>query len=136
MECESIGPGAARQHIVAIPAVDPIAAGAAIDLVIAVAAAQEVPAVIPSQEVRQVIAAPLQIFRPRHPQFVDIVRKRVVDPGVHPVIALARQLDDHVAGIVDIVDVVALSADHRVGAGAAFETNCPMVRSVAFPRKC
>jgi hypothetical protein len=54
-------------------------------------------------------------------QVFHVLRQPQVSGRKHSIGALVGVLDHHVAGIVDVVGVVARAADHDVGAGAAIE---------------
>jgi hypothetical protein len=69
-------------------------------------------------------ALPFRVW-PRAPEAGEVLeiggQSVAGERGADLVRSLACRLDDHVAGTVDIIDVVADSAGHRVVAGAAVE---------------
>ncbi len=67
-------------------------------------------------------------------EVLDIGAERVADRRLHRIGALAGDFRDHVGGVVDAIGVVAVAADHGVGAGAAVGADhCPHKKKAAPP---
>src|SRR5262245_735601 len=98
-----------------------VVAGTADHGVMAGVTVERVVAGLAAEEVRLAVAGAIDIAGSVQDQRVGIGGQRIADGGMDDVVALAGILRDHVAGVVDDIDVVAGSARHRVGPGAAVE---------------
>ena len=76
---------------------------------------------LPMMTLASPLPVPLMLALAGQDQVLDIGAERVVDRRLHRVVARVERLRDHVAGVVDHVDVVARAADHGVGAAGAVE---------------
>ena len=110
--------------VVAGAAVHHVGAALAIEHVVAAATIERVDATATDDGVGQLVAAQGQAGGAGiGAQELDLLTgpQRVVGAGVDGVGSSADRLVDHIAGIVDIVGVVAGAAVHRVGASLAVE---------------
>ncbi|CAF0856079.1 unnamed protein product [Rotaria sp. Silwood1] len=94
---------------------------AADQLVGARTAVQHVGAAVAGDDVGQCVTGAVEVVGAGEDQVLDVVAEREADAGAHQIHALARRLDDDVAGVVDVVGVVARATCHRVGAQAAVD---------------
>ena len=111
--------GAAVEHVVVALAVEHVVAAAAVQGVGAGAAVEGVDGVGAVHLVGEAVAGAGEGGVGEVGQLLDIVGQSVAGEVADPhlvVAAAAGHLDDDVAGIVDIIDVAAGAADHRVGA--------------------
>ena len=124
MHVEIVVAKAAVHDVVAGAADQEIVAGRRSDHVRAALAAKEVHAVVAGQPVGEIIG--LQIERVGRAKIGRLERFDILQTGEDeadrrrdPVVALARNLNHGVAGIVDIIGVVAGVSGHRIRARAA-----------------
>ena len=106
--------------VVAHPADHEVRPCAADQLVDAIQAIKHVVARATHQRVAEFVAGAAEPAAAGEPQVLDMGVQRVRRQGrSHPVDALARRLDDDIAGILDEIGVVARPADHEVRPCAA-----------------
>ena len=98
-----------------------VAALAAVQRVGAAAAVEHVVGTVAHDQVGARVASGVDAVRADQHQVLELLSQHVADGRAHGVVALARQLVDQVAAVVDRVGVVAGAAVHRVGATAAVE---------------
>ena len=98
-----------------------VVAGAAIHHVGAGEAVEQVGAGVAEDRVVQAVAIALQVGAALQHQGLHVRRQPKVGGREYRIVALADILDDHVAGIIDEVGVVAGAADHGVGADPAVQ---------------
>ena len=89
--------------------------------VVARAAAEHVVAGTGEEHVVQAVAVGIGRAGGEEAQVLDVGRHHMAAQHAHLVGAAAHGLDDHVAGVVEGVDVVAQPAHHRIGAAAAVQ---------------
>ena len=75
----------------------------------------------PVSDVVKVVASSVDLALPDQCQILDVGAEGEAHRRAHLVGAFAGEFDGRVADVVDIVDVVAGTADHGVGAGAAIK---------------
>ena len=93
-----------------------VVAEAAVHRVGAAAAVEAVGARIADEDVGEEIAGAVDVAAAGQGEVLDRGGEREADRALDPVGALAGELGDDVAGLVDDVDVVAVAAVHHVGA--------------------
>src|SRR5262249_15852206 len=113
---------AADHRVVAATAVERVVAEVADERVVAGAADEQVVVVVAGETVVEVVGGAVDVLLAGQDQVFEVVAEGEADGALHRVDAAALRegqgLGDDVAGAVDDVGVVALSAGYRVGAGA------------------
>ena len=104
--------------VVAVAARQRVRAFLAIQGVIARAAGEQVGCVIALQVVVQFVAGGVDGGCAGQDQVLDIGAQGVADAGFHRVYAFAGQFGHYVQGVVHLIEVVTLAAQHQVCAGA------------------
>ena len=112
--------GAPGQRVVPRVRDQPVVAIAADQRVVAVAAIQRIVAGVAVQGV-VVVVARQAVARAHEAHVFDIVGQRPVAGDDDGVDASARQFHDHVTRVVDVIGIVAQTADHAVGTFAAVQ---------------
>ena len=121
----AVGAGAAVQGVLAQAADQDVVADIAVQAVIAVAAVQGVGGVGGLDDVVAGVARAVQ--RALHQdQQLDLGHQHVRNRGLHGVVAAQEVFDGLVGPVVDIEDVVAITAGHRIDARAAVQPVRPL----------
>jgi hypothetical protein len=87
----------------------------------AAAAVDEIVAGVAVDDVRQAVSVALQVGDPEQVQVFDVVGQAEMRERQHAIHALPGVLDHGVAGLVDVILIVAEAAAHDVGPRAAVE---------------
>src|SRR5262245_46200766 len=85
------------------------------------AAIQKIVAAVAEERVHPAVTVAMQLGAALQDHVLAIVRQPQVDGGEYGVVTLAGVLDRLISDVVDEIDVVAETAEHRVGARAAIQ---------------
>ena len=85
------------------------------------AAIEHIVADVADQRVREHVATAVNIGGAGQREMFDIGGQRETDRAADPIDPLASMFRHHIAGIIDVIEIVTRAADHRVGAAASIQ---------------